>query len=66
MIQEIFINCLFDLPTAKNHGENSPPKCKFKESREAAFSLLLEISKDNHENFEVFFLINFFYLKNRN
>lgn len=44
-------NCLFAIPTADNHGPDAPPKCKTKESRYAAYRLLVELCKQVPENF---------------
>jgi ubiquitin carboxyl-terminal hydrolase 34 len=51
LIQEIFFPCLFEIPTAENHGPFAPPKCKTPRSRKTAFKLLTELARDCPENF---------------
>ncbi|KAL6057498.1 USP domain-containing protein [Balamuthia mandrillaris] len=51
IMDEVFHNCLFAIPTIENHGPRSPPKCKTSESRLAAFKLLTELAKDCPTNF---------------
>jgi hypothetical protein len=46
LIEEVFRNCLFAVPTASNHGPSGPPKCKTQASREAGLKLLIEVAKD--------------------
>lgn len=63
LINEIFKNCLFNLPNAVNRGAlvlspiflsdtQGPPKCKTTASRESAFKLLAEMGKECTPNFE--------------
>lgn len=47
LVDELFFNCLFALPTAEDRG---PPKCKTQVSRETAFRLLIELA-DEPNNF---------------
>jgi ubiquitin carboxyl-terminal hydrolase 34 len=54
LLKEVFKNCLFAIPSAENrHLAQTPPKCKTKASRNAAFKLLLELAKDSPHNFKV-------------
>eukprot|EP01132_Coremiostelium_polycephalum_P001351 gene1351-1706_t len=55
LVGEIFHECLFNIATAENHGPTCPPKCKTKDSRDVAFSVLLELAKDCEENFRELF-----------
>jgi len=50
LIEEIFHKCLFEIPSASNHGRFSPPKCKTKSTRNAAFDLLLHFANESPEN----------------
>lgn len=43
LLEQLFGQCLFALPSAEEHGATAPPKCKTVESRTAAFSLLTEL-----------------------
>jgi hypothetical protein len=52
LIQELFYKCLFEIPTAENHGPLAPPKCKTKPSRRAAFKLLTALCSNCVENFK--------------
>eukprot|EP01105_Mastigella_eilhardi_P020178 TRINITY_DN4786_c0_g2_i4.p1 TRINITY_DN4786_c0_g2~~TRINITY_DN4786_c0_g2_i4.p1 ORF type:complete len:3017 (-),score=891.96 TRINITY_DN4786_c0_g2_i4:79-9129(-) len=46
VIEEVFHKCLFDLPCCFTGAEQvPPPKCKTKDSRERAFSLLVELCR---------------------
>ena len=51
LIDEVYTNCLFSIPTADDHGPDAPPKCKTRESRYSAYRLLVEVAKDAPENF---------------
>ncbi|CAG8541215.1 3475_t:CDS:10 [Ambispora gerdemannii] len=52
LIDMIFDDCLFEIPTMEYSGcTYVPPKCKFVESRTAAMELLLELVKGCPENF---------------
>mmetsp|Transcript_12467 Transcript_12467/g.20271 ORF Transcript_12467/g.20271 Transcript_12467/m.20271 type:complete len:3278 (-) Transcript_12467:248-10081(-) len=46
LILHLFNQCLFDIASKDNHGMLSPPKCKTRISRQAAFCLLCELGKD--------------------
>ncbi|PRP88236.1 ubiquitin domain-containing protein [Planoprotostelium fungivorum] len=52
MFDELFRRCLFDTPTAEDHGPLAPPKCKTATSRRAAYDLLVEITKGSVSIFE--------------
>ena len=57
LLREILHNCLFDHPISGKRYRNpnptiNPPKCKSKESRSAAFSLLCTLSRDTPANID--------------
>lgn len=45
LVVALYDSCLFDIPTADNHGTHAPPKCKTFASRTAAFRLLTELAR---------------------
>jgi hypothetical protein len=55
MVQEIFNNCLFALPTERDYASTSAPisitKCKTHASRSMALNLLAQLGKDCLPNF---------------
>ncbi|RIB07257.1 hypothetical protein C2G38_2252726 [Gigaspora rosea] len=51
LLELIFNDCLFEVPTLEHAGSILPPKCKFEASRTAALDLLNELVKDCPENF---------------
>jgi ubiquitin carboxyl-terminal hydrolase 34 len=54
LLNELFLNCLFAIPSAETrHLTQTPPKCKTKASRNAAFKLMQELAKDCPQNFKV-------------
>eukprot|EP01117_Protostelium_nocturnum_P007975 TRINITY_DN2842_c0_g2_i10.p1 TRINITY_DN2842_c0_g2~~TRINITY_DN2842_c0_g2_i10.p1 ORF type:complete len:2789 (-),score=856.42 TRINITY_DN2842_c0_g2_i10:989-9238(-) len=53
LISEVFEKCLFDIPTPENHANDAPPKCKSEASRKAAFLLLVELTIDCPQNFQM-------------
>ena len=52
LIKEIFQNCLFDMPVKLNKNDISGPKCKSLSSRNAAFKLLLALTRSCDDNSE--------------
>mgnify|MGYP007078460111 CR=1 FL=1 len=40
LLKFLYGTCLFDIPSADNHGPDAPPMCKSRVSRQAAFRLL--------------------------
>lgn len=50
LINEVFHNCLFAVPTASTPRDAPPPKCKHATSRKIAFAFLEELSRDCPEN----------------
>jgi hypothetical protein len=55
LLLTLFSECLFDIPTAELHGADAPPKCKSKDSRYAAYRLLVELCREDDRNFELLF-----------
>ncbi|CAG8789312.1 21401_t:CDS:2, partial [Racocetra persica] len=51
LLDLIFNDCLFEVPTLEHAGSVLPPKCKLEASRTAALDLLNELVKDCPENF---------------
>ncbi|CAG8436597.1 9374_t:CDS:10 [Diversispora eburnea] len=51
LLELIFHDCLFQVPTIDHVGSILPPKCKLDVSRNAALELLNELVKDCPENF---------------
>lgn len=51
LLNELFKDCLFAIPSADNHGPDAPPKCKTKDSRYSAYRLLVELCRDVPNNF---------------
>lgn len=51
----IFFDLLFEVSSIEKHGKIAPPKCKTKASRYAAFSILLELTEGNGNNFDYLF-----------
>ena len=45
LVVTLYDSCLFEIPTAENHGTHAPPKCKTFASRTAAFRLLAELAR---------------------
>ena len=65
LINELFYNCLFELPSPQKTLGIFPPKCKSKQSRVAAFDLLLSLCSFDITNFnELFNLIQSQHLDN--
>jgi hypothetical protein len=55
LVEQIFHRNLFEMPTVETrakHDGQIPPRCKTSTSRNIAFSLLLELSKDDNENLD--------------
>ncbi|KAL9647338.1 hypothetical protein ABK040_011703 [Willaertia magna] len=64
---ELFHSCLFQVPTYEQFKQKIlPPKCKTKQSREAAFNFLIELADCCSSNFDDLFSLVETYLGNCN